>query len=250
MNRIEEGIDQERAATRAACGDSAVQRIQITVRCGNQYGNRGNLFDYANGGLMQTQQIICAGSSATQEIIGFQGIDANGKTLFLQSSNHLFEVRERGIRQAPDVDDVRAIPSIVLRLANNAIHAEFWRISNLGENADIVVGQVADPGFPSEEFGEITKLIGTAFERDTETFRQGRKITATTPRNQHPARAKRILEPSSNHVGRHECGNAESELVNRVGEIRLNFFQDLPELTLCELSSQEVRCVQAFTVKP
>ena len=89
----------------------------------------------------------------------------------MKGLDRFLKMWERTVRQTADIDDVGAICSQPPGSFHNFIRRHQCGIDDLGEDEDVVPGQISRPSDLSEEFRQIREFVGTAFEARAEIVR-------------------------------------------------------------------------------
>ncbi len=108
--------------------------------------------------LVETEQIIRARLAAAQQLIVVEGIDAHFVTLLLQRPDGVLEMREFGIGKAADIDDVGALPAIVLRALDDRFDWQRRCVDDLGEDLNVIFGHIDGFGRAAENTAECLSV--------------------------------------------------------------------------------------------
>ena len=100
-------------------------------------------------------------------------------------------MRESGVGQAAEIDDVGALRDEALGAPEDRLGRQHRRIDDLGEDRDVVAGQVDRSGAASEISGQVDDLVGAALDRHAEMRRKAGKIGAAASRHDDAGRALR-----------------------------------------------------------
>ena len=92
-------------------------------------------------------------------------------------------MRERRLRQAAQIDHIRARALLRLSAFENHGQADDWGIDDLGENAHVVTAQIDGCGLAAKKARQILDLIRPAHKRHAEVRAQRREVAATAPRH-------------------------------------------------------------------
>ncbi len=115
VNGIEDAVGDEFPALRRTGVDGAVQRVEVSVRLRDQHRRGRHLFGDPERAFLKAQQVIGIGPAAAQEFVVFKRIDADPVAFLMQGTDRFLQVREGGVRQAAEVDDIRAVVPVLLR---------------------------------------------------------------------------------------------------------------------------------------
>ncbi len=149
-------------------------------------------------------------------------------------------MRKRRVRQATQVDDIRAIVAVAPRPRDDPGNVERRRIHDLGEDEHVVARQVHGSPRPPEELRNVLEFHRAAHDRHAEVGRQSVQIATTPARHQEPRCCSNVGHAPADQVARHEAGDAEADLADVVAEFgRMHRFEHLVQALLRELSREE-----------
>src|SRR5690348_1897490 len=139
-------------------------------------------------------------------------------------------MRKRRVRQAAEINDVRARCAHCARALKDCINAERGCIDDFGENSNVVARKVEIASALSEIRGQILELLGPALEGHAEIGAQAIEIGAAPARQQHARRIQRTRQPAHDDRFCHEGCDLHADVDDRPAESRIahagkNLFQ-------------------------
>ena len=189
---------------------------------------------------MQAQQVIGARFCAAQQLIVFQGIDTDLVTGAMQGLHGLFQVRERRIRQAADVNHVGPVSFISRGLSQDSVNTDLRRFHYLRENADTVFIQADRRRCASEKYGQVLNVHSAPLHRHAQRLAQGVQVTLAQPRNNDSVHSVKLMQPATNHLCRHQCGDTYADFSYLISKLhRLHSLQDTPQALFRKFAGQK-----------
>ena len=240
MDRVQDTVGNERLALRHEFIDQPVQGGHVGVLFRYQDGDCSGFFRYPGAALMQAQQVIRARPGSAQQLFILQGIDADLVTRVMQGLDRLFQVRERRIRQAADVDYISAVTVIPCRTGKDFVHADLRGFHYLGKNAHAVVVQAGRCCLPAEKNGQVLDVHGAPLHRYAQRLAQRLQVTLAQSRDDDPVHTVNLMQPAPDHLCRHQRGDTDADLSCLPGKLgRLHVPKDAPQALLRKLAGEK-----------
>ena len=131
----------------------------------DQDGHGGHLVGDVQPRLIEAEQVVGPGLSAAQEFVRVGRIDADLVAIRLQRLHRVFEMGKRRIRQAAEIDHIRAAMTIVFGTGEDILDAHGGGVDDLGEDVDVVFGHIRRTARPAEKDRNVLHLVGAALDR-------------------------------------------------------------------------------------
>ena len=181
------GIEDSAEASLLRLFSGAIKRGEIAVLGRNQHRSRAGLFGDREIALGEAEEIIRAGGSAATQLVRVGRIDADSQSPRLQFSHRVFEMGERGVRQASEIDDVGALDAQEFGAGENRFEAQLRRIDDLGEDFQRMARQIERRAGLAKKRRQVFQFIGAALEGTPNScakrVRSARQRPGTTTRS-------------------------------------------------------------------
>ncbi len=221
MDGIEDRIGEIAEPPRLGGIDRPQQRIEVAGNCRDEDRHGAALVGYRKRRFRQAEQKVRAGPVAAPELVRIGGVHADPKTLELQRANRFFEMRERRIGQAAEIDHVGAGRSETPGLLNDRRYADLGRLDDLGKDADVGARQIGRRAAAAEEGRQIGDLVGAAHERHAEFGGKPVEVGAAAAGHHDPIRRHRARHAAADdglgHQRRHLHADVEDLAVEVAG---------------------------------
>ena len=113
---------------------------QVAVVGGNEHGGGAGIARDVERMLGETQQEGGARLGAAPQLVGHGRVDADLEAGGLELAHGILEVRKRRVRQAAEIDHVRAGSPHRHGAGENRIDAQRGGVDDLGKNAHVMAG--------------------------------------------------------------------------------------------------------------